>query len=288
MRNYSYPLLTTAEQRVDVLNTVNASNAFEILQYTYIDDSMQERLKQEIKAIEEQGRNVGFVLLDLKTGNGVSYNANKMFYGASTVKGVYLASLVEKDPNICLYEQEDFKKIIIYSDNDLYVAMRRKYGIKPLIEYCKKCDVDPYYIKHTFTDTTPLDLAKFYVHMYDLFQKNDTTQVFASYFETPNYSLLYDKESLISTRSKAGWINEGGRYNATDDAGIVYSYNHPYVLTIMSDVPTNFTILKPLTNTLKEVHESMETVTFEPPISIPEIVEMLGFQETTKNFKNTK
>ncbi len=42
---------------------------------------------------------MGFVVVDLNTGQGISYNNNKEFYCASTIKGPYVVCLSEMIPS---------------------------------------------------------------------------------------------------------------------------------------------------------------------------------------------
>ena len=63
---------------------------------------------------------------------------------------------------------------------------------------------------------------------------------------------------LYTTRSKGGWlVDEDPDHAVSIDAGIVYADNGPYIVVIMSRVPSSLEYLRPIMEALENVHSSM-------------------------------
>lgn len=77
--------------------------------------SVINRLIRDISA-----NNLGFVLVDLMTGKGISYNAEKIFFSASTIKGPYVACINEKIPESRTNYASLMEKTIKDSNNQTY------------------------------------------------------------------------------------------------------------------------------------------------------------------------
>ena len=113
------PLVREQPSRVDVSGaTANASQL--------------RPLDEAIGAIEGQGHQVGFVMVDLGSGATVSYHADDAFYSASSIKGPYVVSVVQNVLGDGAPADGRIDAILRYSDNDAYASFRSSYTDAPM------------------------------------------------------------------------------------------------------------------------------------------------------------
>ena len=94
--------------------------------------SVMGELIEATRAIEDEGYEVGYALLDLDTGATVTYNADTAFYSASSIKGPYVTSVVEYELGDAVKSDASrISAILEYSDNAAYSTLRDAYGNTP-------------------------------------------------------------------------------------------------------------------------------------------------------------
>ena len=229
--------------------------------------SPEEKEKLQV-LIDDTSRNgaygISFVMIDLYSGNGISYNVDKEYYSASCIKGPYITALVAGRPEVLDYMSNTLNTIIVQSDNELYSNLRKSHGRNEFIEWCKASRINTDVSIYNYPRITALELAKFWVHGYFYYNTDDTGSLIGSWLETPNVSAINKVlgpesphgKDIIKTQSKAGWICEDG-YRSTTDAGIVYPKNSsPYLISVCTDIPSDVASLEPLTAYLGELAES--------------------------------
>ena len=202
----------------------------------------------------------GFLLIDISTGEGIAYNIDRRFYGASTIKGPFVASLACYVPDQVPALQNLMTNTVIYSDNDAYDTLNHTYGAQYLRQWAMECGVDPARVSHRYAAFTVRELGELWYRNYEFFESGEYGRQIGSWYETPNYSLIHEAlGDLYVTRSKGGWYAMEGRpeLSAAADAGIVYSDNGPYLVVVMSNNPGSFTSLMPLMQALDDVHSLM-------------------------------
>ena len=91
-----------------------------------ISEEKLKSLKSAIKSISPSG--TGIVLLDLKSGKGLSYNAGQSFYSASTMKGPFVASLASAQPSAISASNGNVTATIRWSSNEDYMSLVNRYG----------------------------------------------------------------------------------------------------------------------------------------------------------------
>ncbi len=62
-------------------------------------EGVRSSLQSAVDSVRADGYGAGFVMVDIKTGQGVACNPYGSFYSASTIKGPYVASIVSMDPS---------------------------------------------------------------------------------------------------------------------------------------------------------------------------------------------
>lgn len=230
----------------------------------------EEALLSALDSLREQGYNVGFVMMDLSTGYGVSCNPDMTFYSASSIKAPYVVSLAAAYPEAIEAWEPTMRTAIEYSDNDAYFALRSAFGADCLRQWCEDAGVDPSICDEWstmrqeptwFPDYSTKTLAKLWLQNYEYLESgSEQVEVVDSLFSSTYNSAIYAcLGSTTEVRTKGGWISEEG-YATTSDAGIVYAGengNSPYLLVIMSDIPRDSTQLEPLVYALNDIHDAI-------------------------------
>ena len=117
-------------------------------------------------------------------------------------------------------------------------------------------------------------MTKLWLYSYEVLNGTEIGEEIAYLLENVYYSAIGDLRDRYTTQSKAGWIaayeepaetEEGEEetnvilryYSSSNDAGIIYSDKGPYVMVILSDIPSSLERITPLVNVLDEVHQEM-------------------------------
>ncbi len=201
----------------------------------------------------------GFLMMDLNTGKGVAYNADTVYYSASSIKGPYITSLVANIPGTLDYEAGHFAAVANWSSNDDYAYIRSKYGTGYMNQWNSSARVADFQWAGYYGFYSPWSLAKMWIKS-DRFFHNGTTagQRTGNLFTTPATSAIRETlGSKYQTQSKAGWYPSDGIYTASADGGIVYASNGSYVVAVMSNVPGNVSRLDGIVRTLDNIHDKM-------------------------------
>lgn len=215
-------------------------------------------LNEALNGCTEQGYQAGYILLDISTGQGITYNIDEEFYSASTIKGLYVASLAAQFPEVVELRADSIYAILDHSSDDDYFALRVDYGHDPFVQWCAEAGVDeaigsewfPYYSARTF--------AKLWLKTYEYFDSgSEETEAlipwYGDSFNSAIYQCLGDQYQVCT---KAGWIGGDG-YSAAADGGIVYAGESPYVIVVMTDAPGDTSLLEPIIAALNSFHNSM-------------------------------
>ena len=217
-------------------------------------------IKAAIRDVRKQGYDVGFVMMDLATHQGLAYNCGTLFYGASSIKAPYMAAAIESHPEALKRFKRQIQETLTCSWDDTYKEITEEYGEEPLFEWVDELELESdfktFVPERPWAGYTARDFAKMWIriHQWSLCSKDGRT--FCSWSEHPQTSTIHHVlGGRYKTQSKAGWIQDDYSYwNVTNDGGIVYADNGPYVLAIMSSVPADFSKLHNLTRALDHAH----------------------------------
>ena len=215
-------------------------------------------IRKLVSEIRESGRQVSFLMLDIDSGKGVAYNEGQQFYSASTVKGPFVASLIREDAERLDSEENTIRRILEYSDNDSYGLLFNRYGAQACKDMAKSYGYEMEFTDCWYTKYTSEELGRLWLGCYDTFAEGKEGEELGELFENPERSAI--RKALgeeCATRSKGGWISERG-YCVTNDAGIVYADNGPYILVIMSDYPSRMDELEPIAESLHLAHKEIK------------------------------
>jgi len=191
-----------------------------------ISAAWQERLASVVEGIRARGADVGFVVLDEETGLTLALNADAMFFGASTVKAMWVTYLFQEHlEQGCIAWDEiagHVESCIAQSSNKAYTVLRSNYGneqefgdwlahvgVRPIVSW-------DYY--------TPREQALAWTHMLTYMQ-SDGMYVDAWKAAFSHSTRSFIREALgdrHAVYSKPGWIRQNERRpNTYDDAAIV-------------------------------------------------------------------
>ena len=226
-------------------------------EYT-LSQEAEDALAEVLALFENDGYDVGFVVLDLSDGSAVSYNAGIEVYSASVIKAPYIFSLLEAG-----YEPtEDMYLAGNQSDNDAYVSLRETYGNDVFAEWIEDTGIPEEQSATKYITTTPLDLARMFFKGQDLLLGDETYSDWArdTFTDSLNSAAALTIGETKSVYSKAGWISQSDGYSVSSytNAAIVDGDN-PYVIAFMADTPgwTGLTYAQVLMPVLDMIHDEM-------------------------------
>jgi hypothetical protein len=239
----------------------NASSARELTSFGGYAPSAATRaaIQQALDSgYSRRGYQAGFIMVDLYTGEGIAYNPNSRFYSASTVKGPYVASLVSTNPSSYQRYSSVMASTITVSSNEGYSQLWRAYGAAPLRTWCSEAGVNPAIVSEQYIWYTPGELGLLWLRNYRFFTSNQSYVAQArSWFASPSNSMIHaELGGSYTTYSKPGWNWVSGR-EATNDAGIVYAGDHPYLVVILTNAPARFDDTRPLVRAIDQAHREM-------------------------------
>ena len=218
---------------------------------TLRDERTLERL---LKTTEKDGNHLGLVMIDIRTGMGIAVNADRKFYGASSIKGPFVVSLAAFYPQTLEKQKTALEAVAVNSDNGSYSSLVGIYGTKFYDSWREAVGAEAPLNQGDYANLSAEDLARLWLLNYQYITINPTYgEQVGMLFETPNRSAIHPVLGKIyKTQTKGGWIAERGVASA--DAGIVYAGEHPYILAIVSDYPANLKKMEPYVALMNKIH----------------------------------
>ncbi len=224
-------------------------------------DDALENLYKEVQKLSEKDHKVSLIMVDLETKSGVAYNTLQPMCTQSTIKAIYVGSLLDSDPNALNENGAYMREAIEFSANDPYHNLREIYGTEPLVKWCKEVGVDEGFTEQLYPRTyTVKEMFKMWTKLYCFLNSDDVPGNFGAYYADSSCSAA--KKQLggrFPVQTKAGWehgLDEGLNYDpdakipdeyidgdstndecAINDTGIVYSDHGPYIFVIYTDHP---------------------------------------------------
>lgn len=213
-----------------------ASGGFSTFNTKYIlSEGAYGNLLNAIRGFSSEGASVGFLMMDLVTGQGLSYGIDDVFYGASTVKGPYITSAC-KYSGLSPYSGLAYDTIV-WSDNDAYASVRASYGNGCFAALCEDA-LTSYDCYNVWPYTTARQLASLWVCMYDYFTSDVEESKAVSDLYTHSYMSAINRcmsKGSTVVYSKPGWLSDSSyRGPVYNDAGIVVVGDRPYVLSMVT------------------------------------------------------
>lgn len=222
-----------------------------------------DELDQATSSFYAQGYSLGYLMIDLATGKGVARDLDTQYYSASTVKGPYVTSLYKyafgDNASKAQAYQSHLENAIRYSDNDEYLWLRSSFGTWPIRQLLSDAGVSSSKAYLNYVWYSPRELAKIWVEMYEYFENGSAGQQCSSLYSSSAHSAIYNQlGGRYPVRSKPGWYPTEYPYTSTNDAGIVYAGDRPYLLVVLSNAPERFDMLQRVVAALENVHATLQ------------------------------
>ncbi len=222
------------DQRIAVLDVIEGSGLQTFRSMNGISQGALDRINSAIDNYHADGHDVSFVMIDLNTGAGVSYNIDSYYHSASTIKGPYITALNYYAPWALNYWGDLMYQTINVSSNEAYAAVRSEFGSWPIEDFVDRThawgfDTSRYYVSYT-----PRQLCKLWMGMADYFMSDAENawwcrDVFSGNIAITSRSTLDWKGCTVY--AKSGWTDEPRAHN---EGCLVMDGDHPYVMVIMS------------------------------------------------------
>lgn len=227
-----------------------------------ISDQDSRKLADIIDEFESNGYEIGFVMVDVKTGDALSYHAGAEIYSASVIKAPYIFSLLESG----ITPTRDMFLAGNQSDNDAYQRIRRAYGNQVFADWIAGTGIPEKQSQTRYIVTTPLDLCRMFYKGTGLLLGEEEYSDWArnTFTNSLNSAIALtvgeDDAQDKKVYSKAGWIaSDGNSIENSYTNGAIVDGDYPYVVTIMSNSPGYIGIeyAKELMPILDEIHDEM-------------------------------
>ena len=215
-------------------------------------------LRRAVNTVEGRGWSVGFVMLDLSTGKGVSYHPDWTFYSASAIKAPYIVSLAKYNYAGFTQMRSVAADVLHTSSNTGYASLWSTFHGATFAAFGRDANVRSAVTADMYAYLSSREMAKLWVVCDNYFNSGAAGNSVGAMCEDPNVSSI--RASIpgnVRTRSKAGWISGYG-YRSSTDAGIVYASNGRYVIAVLSDLPAAVNQLDPVVLALHTVHSHLK------------------------------
>lgn len=253
--------VTMAEAPVSVTTTddgltVTAPEAF-------LDTDELAEVQRQIHALEQdRGASVSVVLLDLQTRRGITYNADVSRYPASSIKAVYCTWVYESHGNVGELSAVA-ENCLVNSDNDAYHELLDAYGQSAYASWLASRgapvaaeQADYYY----YPNLPASELATLWEETWRFGTSGEPgADELARYLaQTYNSPIAGELRDTCEVWSKPGWYPlDENNVPASNDAGVVFSAEGPYVMVVMTDLSSDLDALRPLIDALDAAHTCM-------------------------------
>ncbi len=230
-----------------------------------LSQSTTDAIDSAIDAFTSNGYSVGFVMEDLTTGSGVTYDADGSFYSASTVKAPFCTYLLHlMDYGIIDSTAYDLiSNTIIWSSNDAYASLRQNYSwvYDGYASWLEDAGDSGSFSYNNYNWYSARDLSKMWNQISSYFSSSSNGSWISELTEDTCYSPIRDALGWKATvHNKAGWYPQSYPYTADNDSALVECDGHPYLLTILSNAPAYSSLLQGLASALDTAHQEIISI----------------------------
>lgn len=226
------------------------------------------RLSRYVKHMAKSYK-VNIVMIDLTSGDTLSYSPRRSMYSASCLKGPYVAALNKWKSGSRSSSSGSMRETIVQSNNDTYASLRSHYGPAPMSKMYKYAGISTKGAGQYYRNLSTRDLAKLWVGTYWYFYRdtNKNSRWARSLYTHGHNSFIYQSmRGKAKVHAKPGWF-PGGGYNVQNDAGIIMAKvngkSRPYVVAIMSSACDQYGKLRKLVRLVDAVHTDMVKAGYE-------------------------
>lgn len=260
----------TLNRQINTTDSIVATASVSSFGQKKASDNFIKALNDEALNFEKTyGEPLSFVMYDLNSDSGVSYCLDMQTYYASCIKLPYVFSVIESDPAVFADRRDDIYNILQFSDNVAYESLRDTYGNVNLTNWQNRLrilnDVSEYYYP---SYATARDLLKLWFKSFYVLNTHPNQIELDSFTQNSLESSISNMlSSKYCVNSKAGWfdcpeISDSGYYfnGITNDAGVVYAGDNPYLVVVLSEVPQNKEAVSKIISAIDSLHDDLVKV----------------------------
>ena len=245
-----------------LIDTANDSAGLNCFGASRPSDVSLQALQSEIDKLSADNHKVSLIMVDLSTKSGVGYCSDIPMCTQSTVKSVYVGSLIRDNPQALADNGQLMHDAIVFSSNPAYDKLRELYGSDCLVKWCEEVGVDPGFAteRNYPRSYNARDMLKLWTRLYCFFNSGEDVSNFGAYYADTSCSAT--KKQLgdrYPVQTKAGWesgVYEDQNYSsanivtdeytdgnpennecAINDTGVVYTLQGPYLFVIYTNLP---------------------------------------------------
>lgn len=243
-----------------VTTTTTASGMTMTVPVGFETTTTYQNLESALSTFLGKGYKLGFVMVDLSTGRGVSYNADQMMYPASSIKAAYCTGILETTGGQAANASgSTIEDCIVNSSNDAFHSLINSYGLNTYANWLSKYapNATPKAYQYYYPDISANELANVWREIYRYGKSGEAgSELLTSALSQSNHSALGGLlRSRYTVWSKPGWYPaDGNGIQATNDTGIVFSDCGDYLLVLESNADEDFSQIFPLIDALNATH----------------------------------
>ena len=203
------------------------------------------------------GTSVGFTLIDLTSGAGVTFNSDIAYYAACTVKAPYSIALSEYVPSSLGAYSDEIWCALDYSDNETYMSYFYNYGTWPLDNYNSIAHVENFTWQSWLASYSAEDLCRLWVVSQEYLLGGSGNAAWLRNVLSNNTAQMtrsaVAKYGVNTVYAKTGWTD-----TARTEGCLVMDGDHPYVCAIMSTTNIEHSyLLSNLADALYRAHRDL-------------------------------
>ena len=203
------------------------------------------------------GTSVGFTLIDLTSGAGVTFNSDVAYYAACTVKAPYSIALSEYVPSSLGAYSDEIWCALDYSDNETYMSCFYNYGTWPLDNYNSIAHVENFTWQSWLASYSAEDLCRLWAVSQEYLLGSSGNAAWLRNVLSNNTAQMtrsaVAKYCVNTVYAKTGWTD-----TARTEGSLVMDGDHPYVCAIMSTTNIEHSyLLSNLADALYRAHRDL-------------------------------
>lgn len=229
----------------------------------FLSSSELEDVREEISALEEgRGAMVCVVLLDLETRRGITYDADTPMYPASSIKAAYCTWVMESHGGAA-GRSAVVEDCLVNSSNDAFHELIDAFGLPAYASWLSAHGA-PSAARtagtYFYPDITASELASVWEEIWRYGTSDDAggSELAGYLARTGSSPIAAELRDDCEVWAKPGWYPaDAADLPASNDAGVVFSDEGPYVMVVMTDIGSDLDALRPLISALDAAHERM-------------------------------
>lgn len=222
--------------------------------------AMLQTLQDTVSEVEDNGKNISFMMIDLNTYAGICYNSEANFYASNAAIPAFIIGTINGDSTAVSTSGEEFQIIATNGDSSTYSTLMNLYGFTYMNEWMTDAGTDATADGNGSCFLSAEELTRIWLRNYQYFTAASDGSTVETWFRSPENSQFQEiLGNSYTTESEPGFLSdeEMTDYNTSCEGGIVYDGENPYVLVVMTDYADNPDKIKPAISALNAAHNEL-------------------------------